>query len=72
MRAALENRADGVKVVSQKLSAVAYDEFQQEGLAAGEAFVPELNVICGKLFQVERKRSDMDCIQILGQLSISF
>lgn len=58
--------------MSQKLSAVAYDEFQQEGLAIGEAFVPELNIIRGKLFNVDKQRPDMDCIQITGRLQISF
>lgn len=54
----------------QNISSVAYDELQTEGLAVSEAFVPELNVIHGKLF--EMKRSEVEFIQITGQLQISF
>jgi hypothetical protein len=65
-------RADGVKVVRQNTSSVAYDDIRLEGLATSEAFVPELNVIHGKLFNGDKIKPELESIRITGDLHISF
>ncbi|MFV0341228.1 MAG: hypothetical protein ACK5MA_11490 [Parachlamydiaceae bacterium] len=56
----------------QNTSSVAYDEIQLEGLAASEAFVPELNIIHGKLFNGDKMKPELESIRITGNLHISF
>jgi hypothetical protein len=58
--------------VRQNTSSVAYDEIQLEGLASSEAFVPELNLIHGKLFNGDKIKHELDSIRITGDLHISF